>query len=101
MANGLFEDAQGEVKDQLEEPKKYKVVLLNDDYSTMDFVIGVLIDIFHKPIDEAVNIMIQVHKEGRGICGVYTFDIAETKVTQVRKEAKKQDFPLRAIMEEA
>lgn len=101
MANGLFEDIQGEIKEQLKEPKKYKVILLNDDYSTMDFVVNILVEIFHKPVDEAVNIMIEIHKEGRGVCGVYTYDIAETKIMQVRKEAKKQDFPLRAIMEEA
>lgn len=86
---------------ELKEPKKYKVILLNDDYSTMDFVIGVLLDIFHKPFDEAVNIMLKVHKEGRGVCGVYSYDIAETKIAQVRSEAKKNSFPLRAIMEEA
>lgn len=85
----------------LQEPKKFKVILLNDDYSTMDFVISVLLDIFHKPFDEAVNIMLTVHKEGRGICGIYSYDIAETKIAQVRQEAKKNSFPLRAIMEEA
>jgi len=90
-----------EIRGSLDEPKKYKVILLNDDYSTMDFVIGVLLDIFHKPFDEAVNIMLKVHKEGRGVCGVYTYDIAETKILQVRKEAKSSGYPLRAIMEEA
>jgi len=90
-----------EIRESLDEPKKYKVILLNDDYSTMDFVIGVLLDIFHKPFDEAVNIMLKVHKEGRGVCGVYTYDIAETKILQVRKEAKSSGYPLRAIMEEA
>lgn len=86
---------------ELKEPKKYKVILLNDDYSTMDFVVEVLVDIFHKPFDEAVNIMLKVHREGRGVCGIYSYDIAETKIAQVRSVARKNGFPLRAIMEEA
>lgn len=86
---------------ELDEPKKYKVLLLNDDYSTMDFVVEVLMGIFHKPFDEALNIMLNIHRKGRGTCGIYVFDIAETKVYQVRQKAKQEGFPLRAVMEEA
>lgn len=82
------------------EPKKFKVLLLNDDYSTMDFVVDVLMNIFSKQFDEAVNIMLKVHREGKGLCGIFPYDIAETKVTQVKQAAKQNGFPLRAVMEE-
>ncbi len=87
-------------KKELKEPKKYKVLLLNDDYSTMDFVVEVLMDIFDKAFDDALNIMLSVHRNGRGVCGIYTYDIAETKIEEVRKKSKESGFPLRAIMEE-
>ncbi len=83
----------------LEEPQLYKVLLLNDDYSSMEFVIDILMTIFHKSYVEAENIMLEVHKNQRGLCGVYPFEIAETKVAQVTKIAREQGFPLKAIME--
>ena len=91
-----------ETKDVVEvkEPKKYKVFLLNDDYTTMDFVVEILMDIFHKSYAEAVDIMLTVHKKGRGLCGVYTYEIAETKVNEVHRRARANQFPLRAEMEE-
>jgi len=85
---------------QLEEPKKYKVLLLNDDYSTMDFVIEVLTKIFKKTQDEATAIMLKVHKNGKAVCGVYIHEIAATKVAQVKANARKAQFPLKAILEE-
>ena len=81
-------------------PKKYKVFLLNDDYTSMDFVIDVLISIFHKNYEDAEKIMLDIHKRERGLCGVYTHEIAETKVMQVIKKAKESGFPLKATMEE-
>ncbi|MGM0518865.1 MAG: ATP-dependent Clp protease adapter ClpS [Campylobacterota bacterium] len=84
----------------LEEPKKYKVLLLNDDYSTMDFVIDVLVKVFRKSIDEASQVMINIHNKGRAVCGVYTHEIAATKVSQVKSMAREKGFPLKAIMEE-
>lgn len=87
-------------KDEIIEPKRFKVILLNDDYTTMDFVIEVLMQIFNKPFDEAVNIMLSVHRNGKGVCGIYPYDIAEAKVEQVRTKAKLNGFPLRAILEE-
>lgn len=84
----------------LKHPKKYKVFLLNDDYSSMDFVIDILITIFHKSYSEAEAIMLEVHKKERGLCGVYTYEIAETKVMQVQKKARDNGFPLKATMEE-
>jgi ATP-dependent Clp protease adaptor protein ClpS len=81
-------------------PKKYKVYLLNDDYTSMDFVIDILISIFHKSYEEAEKIMLDIHKKERGLCGVYTHEIAETKVMQVTRKAKESGFPLKATMEE-
>ncbi len=84
----------------LKHPKKYKVFILNDDYTSMDFVIDILMTIFHKSYQEAELIMLEVHKKDKGVCGVYTNEIAETKVMQVHKKARESGFPLRAEMEE-
>lgn len=94
---------EGEVKDEQEirEPKLYRVILHNDDYTTMDFVIEILIAIFHKPAAEATRIMLDVHKKGKGICGVFHYDIAVTKVAQVHKLAHTREFPLKCSLEEA
>lgn len=85
---------------ELQEPKKYKVLLLNDDYSTMEFVIEVLIKIFRKDIEEANAIMLNVHKNGKSVCGIYSYEIAATKVAQVKANARKAQFPLKAVLEE-
>jgi len=82
------------------EPVLYKVLLLNDDYSSMEFVVDILMTIFHKSYAESEKIMIQVHKEDKGICGVFTYEVAETKIAQVTKIAREQGFPLKTIMEE-
>jgi ATP-dependent Clp protease adaptor protein ClpS len=94
-------DFQNETLDaiELKEPQLYKVLLLNDDYSSMEFVIKVLMQIFHHSFEKATEIMLSVHEQGKGLCGVYTYEIAETKVEYVRKMAKEEHFPLRAIME--
>lgn len=84
----------------LQEPKKYKVFLLNDDFSTMDFVIDILVIVFRKTVDEASAIMLNIHNKGRDICGVYTHEIASTKVAQVKTMAREKGFPLKAVMEE-
>ncbi len=85
---------------ELEEPKLYKVMLLNDDYTSMDFVIMVLVEIFHQSDEKAIAIMYKIHEEGSGLCGVYTYEIAETKISQVHTLAKEHQFPLRAILQE-
>ena len=77
----------------------YRVILLNDDYTTMDFVVEILMSVFHKDPFEATQIMLDVHQNGKGIVGVYTYDIAKTKVTQVEQLAKEKEFPLGIIME--
>lgn len=86
--------------EKLKEPGDYTVVLLNDDYTTQDFVVEILKLIFHKNDDEAVRIMMNVHRKGRGAAGVYTWDIAMTKANQVHDLARLNDFPLRCIVEE-
>ncbi len=98
MANEFEVELDNDIK--LEEPKKYKVFLLNDDYSTMDFVIDVLIKVFRKSQDEATKIMLNIHNKGKELCGVYTHEIASTKVAQVKVLAREKGFPLKAIMEE-
>jgi ATP-dependent Clp protease adaptor protein ClpS len=80
---------------RLEEPRIYQVVLHNDHYTTMDFVVNVLMKIFQRPAAEATKIMLDVHKKGAGICGIYTYDIAVTKVSQVHRMAKQHGFPLK------
>jgi len=94
-------EIQSEISEEIEikKPKMYKVLLLNDDYTSMDFVINTLTGIFHKNDEDAYNIMLRIHNSGSGLCGVYTHDIAETKVAQVLNSAKKSKFPLRAVME--
>ncbi len=91
-----------ETKDvtDLEEPRLYKVFLLNDDYTTMDFVVDILCEVFHKSYEEAVQIMLLVHRNGKGLCGIYTYEIAETKIDEVHRRARANDFPLKAVMEE-
>ena len=86
-------------KQETKKPELYKVVLLNDDYTTMDFVIEVLESIFHKQPAEAHRIMMMVHTQGKGLCGLYPFEVAETKVDAVVESARSHGFPLRAAME--
>jgi len=85
---------------ELEEPQLFKVLLHNDDYTSMDFVVEVLMGIFHKTQPQAEQIMFQIHEKGKAICGVYTYEIAQMKVEQVRQLAKQNEFPLLATMEE-
>ncbi|MGA7676535.1 MAG: ATP-dependent Clp protease adapter ClpS [Rhizomicrobium sp.] len=80
-------------------PSLYKVLLLNDDYTPMDFVVHILERIFGKNHDEAYQIMLHVHRHGVGICGVFTFEVAETKVSQVIEFARRHEHPLQCTME--
>jgi ATP-dependent Clp protease adaptor protein ClpS len=80
-------------------PELYKVFLLNDDYTTMDFVVEILESVFHKQPAEAFRIMMMVHTQGKGLCGVYPHEVAETKVESVIVRAREHGFPLRAAME--
>ena len=83
----------------VEEPPSYRVMLLNDDFTTMDFVVSILENVFHKPHREAVRVMLSVHRHGRGLAGVYTREVAETKCGAVRRLARAAGFPLQCAME--
>jgi ATP-dependent Clp protease adaptor protein ClpS len=85
--------------EKLQRPRRYRVLLLNDDYTTMEFVVSVLMHIFHHTQEAAVEIMLRVHHEGTGVAGLYTYEVAETKVAQVTELARQNEFPLRCEME--
>lgn len=84
----------------VKKPKMFRVLLLNDDYTSMEFVIEVLVGIFHKTSTEATKIMLDVHEKGKGMVGLYPYDIALTKIVQTEEAARVKNFPLKAIMEE-
>jgi len=90
-------------KDQvkIKKPKQYKVVMYNDDYTTMEFVINVLVNVFNKNLIEAEKIMLDVHEKGKGVAGIYSHDIAITKVYTAMSMAKEQGFPFKLTVEEA
>ena len=88
-------------KPRTKRPRLYNVLLYNDDYTTMEFVVHVLESIFDKGPAEAYRVMMEVHMRGRGLCGAYTWEVAETKVTTVHELARSEGFPLRAGIEEA
>jgi len=88
-------------KPALKQPPLYKVILLNDDYTPMDFVVRILEHFFAMTREKATEIMLRIHTRGHGVCGVYTHDIAETKVTQVNEFSRRHQHPLLCTMEEA
>ncbi len=94
-------DLDEQLEEELKEPEMFSVVLYNDHYTTMEFVVSILRTIFHKPIIEATKIMMDVHKKGKGVVGLYTYDIAATKVAQVRQKAKEYEYPLKCTVEKA
>ncbi|MBO4335023.1 MAG: ATP-dependent Clp protease adapter ClpS [Desulfovibrio sp.] len=96
---GVEGDTEVVVATKLKEPERYRVFLHNDDYTTMEFVVEILQQVFHKPVEEATKIMMHVHQNGRGECGIFTYEIAETKVASVHSLARKAGFPLKCTME--
>ena len=84
---------------QTKKPSMYRVLMLNDDYTPMEFVVHVLERFFNKPREEATQIMLHVHQKGIGVCGIYPYDVAETKVVQVMDFARKHQHPLQCTME--
>ncbi|TDT67435.1 ATP-dependent Clp protease adaptor protein ClpS [Hypnocyclicus thermotrophus] len=84
---------------KFKEPNMYNVIFFNDDYTTMEFVVEILMRVFHKSLDEANNLMLLVHNQGKAIIGKYTYDIAITKVSVTKKLAKQNGFPLRVDIE--
>ena len=100
---GTTPDGEFELEEdvQIDEPRMYLIILHNDDYTTMDFVVEVLTTVFHKPAAEATRIMLDVHRKGWGNVGVYTYDITVSKIEQVHNLAKEREFPLRCTYKEA
>ncbi|MCF0209531.1 MAG: ATP-dependent Clp protease adaptor ClpS [Bacteroidaceae bacterium] len=96
-------DNAGQVKDRVDitYPDTYQVLMLNDDFTTMDFVVMVLTQVFRHSSAQAVQIMLQIHNEGEAVVGQYTLDIAQTKVAKVQRMAKEDGFPLRLKIEKA
>ncbi|HOJ64628.1 MAG TPA: ATP-dependent Clp protease adaptor ClpS [Spirochaetota bacterium] len=80
-------------------PSLYKVIMFNDNYTTMDFVVDILIEVFNKKEEDAIKIMLDIHRTGSGICGVFPYEIAETKVNIVHSKAREKGFPLRCGIE--
>ena len=101
-----LKDSDGDIavqraKPQLKRPPLYKVILLNDDYTPMDFVVEILTDFFNMSLERATQVMLQVHTQGVGVCGTYTKDVAETKVHIVNDYSREHHHPLMCAMEEA
>jgi len=95
----IREEVLSEIGEEIDEPSMYKVLLHNDNYTTMEFVIEILMLVFGKSPEVAVKIMLNVHHKGIGVCGVYTYEISETKVNEVHTLAKQHGFPLKCTME--
>ena len=101
--NDNWQDDNGtatqEAPPKLQKPRMYQVVLLNDDYTPMEFVVHILQRFFRMTMEQATEVMLQVHQRGVGVCGVFTFEIAETKVNQVMAFAKQSEHPLQCTLE--
>lgn len=100
MAKHQLEDSV-ENKTKAVPPSMYQVILLNDDYTPMDFVVQVLESIFHLNSEKAHEVMMSVHEKGRGVCGIFTYEIAESKSATVLDLARKHDYPLQCVFQEA
>ena len=87
------------IREKTKKPSMYRVILMNDDYTPMEFVVQILMGIFKKTQEEAYRVMMNVHKNGIGVCGIYTFEVAETKVAQVMDAAKRSQHPLQCTLE--
>ncbi|KPA18344.1 ATP-dependent Clp protease adaptor protein ClpS [Candidatus Magnetomorum sp. HK-1] len=96
----VIEEIEDEEEEKITEPPMYKVIMYNDHYTTMEFVVYILEKIFHKSLKEAVRIMLNIHNKGLGICGVYPAEVAETKIQTVHQIARDNEFPLKCGMEE-
>jgi len=95
----LHEELDVDRETKLNEPPMYRVYLVNDDYTPMDFVVDILMTVFRKSQENATEIMLHVHHQGKGLCGVFTYEVAETKVDTVHELAEENGYPLRSVME--
>lgn len=89
---------KAETKSEYKKPRQWQVILLNDNYTSFEFVVHVLTTIFHKSIQQAHALTLQIHHQGKGVCGTYTYDVAQTKRTEVLNLAKREQFPLQCIL---
>ena len=102
MPDARYDEAPvAESEEKVEEPPLFKVLLHNDDYTTMEFVVQVLEAVFNLPQDQAIQIMLNVHVQGVGVAGIYPFEIAEMKVARTTSMAREQEFPLLVTMEKS
>ena len=99
MSTDFEEAAVAESREKVEEPPLFKVLLHNDDYTTMEFVVWILESIFNMPVDQAIQVMLNVHTQGIGVAGIYTYEIAEMKVNKTTDLARENEFPLLCTME--
>lgn len=95
----IEESIISETREEIKEPSMYKILLHNDDYTTMDFVVEILMSVFHKSMEEAIQIMLNVHRLGIGMCGLYPYEVAETKMNSAHTLARERGFPLRCSIE--
>ena len=95
----IEEGIKSQTRDKPQEPPMYKVLLLNDDYTTMDFVVQILTAVFNKSVEDATRITLNVHRKGFGVCGVYVYELAETKIETVHALARENEYPLKCVME--
>jgi ATP-dependent Clp protease adaptor protein ClpS len=100
MKPEIVESDLAEARDEVTEPRLYKVLIHNDDFTTKEFVVEVLVVVFNKPPEEAARIMWQAHRHGTGLCGIYPLEVAETKVKVVTEAARENGFPLKLTLEE-
>ena len=98
--HGPIENSSTKEQTGLDKPRQYKVLLHNDDYTPMDFVVDILISVFGKTEMAAMQVMLNVHNLGKGVCGVYSYEVAETKLARVHEMANQSEYPLRGSMEE-
>jgi ATP-dependent Clp protease adaptor protein ClpS len=98
---GIVTERRTKEQTKTKRPPLYKVILLNDDYTPMEFVVEVLKVVFHKPHAEATRIMLHVHQNGMGVAGVYPYEVAETRVRTVDDLARQNEYPLKCVMEKA
>jgi len=98
---GNIGEIREQIKERVKEPDMFRVVLHNDDYTSMEFVVEILMKVFQKNVMDATQIMLDVHNKGKGQVGLYTYDIASTKVRQVHQLARQREFPLKCTMEKA
>ena len=91
---------ESDLENELREPKKYRVYMINDDYTSWEFCVRIITTVFHKTLQEADDITNEIHTKGKGLCGIYSYEIAETKAETVKQQARKEGFPMHCSVEQ-